>query len=91
MTMMTIDEPRLDYGNTLGSGSPTGDHDPAALCARLRELALEAHQAVRTRDTAGPADLSDLRNRVAQLRSNLQAQRLDALAGYVSALERTLV
>ncbi len=90
MTMIMLKDPQLDRPEARGRREPALEPDPAILCARLRELAFEAHQAVRARDATGRSDFEDLHERMASLRSSLHAQRLDSLAGYVSALERTL-
>lgn len=90
MTMMMLKDPHIDYQDAMDRGEPCLEHDPAVLCARLRELALEAHQAVRMRDPSSPADFGDLHERIANLRSSFHAQNLDGLAGYVNALQRTL-
>ncbi len=64
--------------------------DPGELCAQLRALAQEAHRAVRGRIRLTRVDYGDLRGRIMHLRTRLEAQHLDGLAGYASALERTL-
>jgi len=66
----------------------SADQDPAVLCARLRELAHQAHQAVRGRTPR--LRVESLRDRALRLRLNLEALRLGDLASYARALERTL-
>jgi hypothetical protein len=72
---------------------PAGEirHDPASLSATLRDLAARAHRAVRAAQAEGPSaesqrDLVDLHARIIQLQRSLQAQSLDGLVPYVSAL-----
>ncbi len=90
MAMTMLKNPQLDDDDVLDRGGQAPEHDPALLCARLRALALEAHQAARARKPLSVDDFGDLHARITQLRSSLYAQRLDGLADYVSALERTL-
>jgi hypothetical protein len=68
-------------------------HDPAGLSMTLRELAASAHRAVRAAQAEGPSDhsqqeLVELHARIAQLQRSLQAQCLDGLLPYVSALRQ---
>jgi len=87
--------PRRDQGS--------GEHDPAKLSAKLRELAVWAHHLVRATDASGSeprlgADLEIASDRehelikvhvqIVQLQRNLHAQNLESVATYVSALRR---
>ncbi len=68
-------------------------HDPAGLSATLRDLAASAHRAVRAAQAESPSDhsqqeLVELHARIVQLQRNLQAQSLDGLVPYVSALRQ---
>lgn len=68
------------------------DFDPSKLGATLRELALRAHQLVRTTDEPGsvPGDtereLAEVHERIVHLQRNLDSHRLGELATYVAAL-----
>jgi hypothetical protein len=68
-------------------------HDPAALSATLRELATRAHQVVRSARADGLSahsrkELGELHAQIVQLQRSLQAQSLDGLVPYVSALRQ---
>ena len=76
-----------------GEASHDIRHDPAGVGARLRELAGRAHRAVRAAQAEGPTthsqrELVELHARIIQLERTLQAQSLDGLIPYVSALRQ---
>jgi hypothetical protein len=89
-TKLSRRPPRPPHG---GEASRDVRHDPAGLSARLRELAARAHRAVRAAQAGGPTDhsqreLVELHARIVQLQRSLQAQALDGLLPYVSALRQ---
>ncbi len=81
-----------------GESSHDVRHDPIGLSATLRELAVRAHHAVRAAEDAAATpgfpgldpdsrrELDDVHARIVQLQRSLQAQSLDGLVPYVSAL-----
>ncbi|MGP0064687.1 MAG: hypothetical protein ACLQGP_13950 [Isosphaeraceae bacterium] len=86
-----------------GDASREVRHDPAALSATLRELAVTAHRAVRAAESSatrpGPGDVVDLdsdfyrelvdvHTRIVQFQRCLQAQSMDGLIPYVAALRQ---
>jgi hypothetical protein len=66
--------------------------DPETLSTTLRELALRAHQLVRTSDGSGPGtessedELSEVHAQIVRLQRNLGSHELEDLATYVTAL-----
>jgi hypothetical protein len=77
----------------------SGDNDPAALSASIRELALRAHQLVRSgeaskrqpganRSSELEQELTELHARIVQLQRKLPVQKFGDLALYVSALRQ---
>ena len=70
----------------------SSDLDPAKLSTTLRDLALRAHQLVRTTDGSGPGadsamgELTEVHAQIVHLQRNLGSHQLDDLATYVSAL-----
>lgn len=99
-TIRTTSPPRSGSGSGSGSGrerdrerEPAGrdnrPRDPADLAATLRDLALCAHEAVKTADATGRADdLRDLKFALARLEADLHIQDLHRLVPYVHALRR---
>ncbi|MFI5454366.1 MAG: hypothetical protein ACHRXM_02855 [Isosphaerales bacterium] len=87
--------PRRDQGS--------GEHDPAKLSAKLRELAVRAHHLVRATDASESEprlgedqdiasdrerELKKVHAQIVQLQRNLHAQNLNGVATYVSALRQ---
>jgi len=87
--------PRRDQG--------IGEHDPAKLSTKLRELASRAHHLVRAAGGSGSEplygaapdlgwdrehELTKVHAQIVQLQRSLHAQNLDGLAIYVSALRQ---
>jgi hypothetical protein len=96
MMTMTRAQPTLRTPPRRDAGSGNFDLDPAHLGATLRELAMRAHQLVRTTSAApGPVEsdleqeLTDVLARIVQLERSLTEQDLgDDLVSYVSALRQ---
>ena len=100
---MLLKESQLTLGKLLRRKLGSGDHDPAALSASIRELALRAHQLVRAGDLSKSEartgtgtnhsskleeELTELHAQIVQLQRKLPVQRFGDLALYVSALRQ---
>jgi hypothetical protein len=89
MIMMTRAQPTLRTPPRRDGGSGQFDLDAADLSATLRELAMRAHQLVRTTDAPKREhELTEVLGRIIQLQRSLDQQELGSLATYVSALRQ---
>jgi hypothetical protein len=100
---MLLKEAQPTFRKPLQRELVSGDHDPAALSASIRELALRAHQLIRAGDVskrepgAGTdanrssepeQELTELHAQIVQLQRKLPVQNFGDLALYVSALRQ---
>ena len=99
---MLVQEPKLLPRKPVRHNALRIDSDPAYLSLKLRELAMRAYRAVRSREGArlgdgvaedGPVldvspaeDWADLHSEIVQLQRAFDAQHMDSLAAYVGAL-----
>jgi hypothetical protein len=101
MITMTRAQPvlRIPPRRDAESGSSNSNLDAASLSAKLRELAMRAHELVRATDPArtrpGPMaadmqrELIDVHSQIVQLERSLDEQEVgNGLASYVSALRQ---